>query len=142
MKSFKIIFCIFYNVKKILNLWRGAEKFLTQPIRQFIFLFVVWISETKLNDIIIQGFQTIVFIVIVIFTTFWPSSGVSGWTWEPIWNFKPHPLFNPQGSLALIPLTIIEYKCLVFLYCYSPAVRIEPETSRSLSLRSFGNQCL
>ena len=41
---------------------------------------------------------------------FWPSSGVSCRTREPTRNFKPHPLFNPLGSLALMPLTISEYK--------------------------------
>ena len=46
----------------------------------------------------------------------WPSSGVC-WTWETTQNFN---LFNPQGSLVQIPLTINRYKCLVFLYCYSP----------------------
>ena len=31
-------------------------------------------------------------------------------------------------------LAITEYKCYVFMYCYSPAVRIEPATSCGLSL--------
>ena len=53
---------------------------------------------------------------------------------KPTWNFEPHPLFNPQGSLVLIPLTITWYKSQVFLYRYSSAVRIEPVTSRWLSL--------
>ena len=37
------------------------------------------------------------------------------------------------GSPILILLAITEYKCKVFLYCYSPAVTIEPATSISLS---------
>ena len=39
-------------------------------------------------------------------------------------------------------LTITGYKCNVFLYCYLLAVRIEPATSRWLSLWSLGNQWL
>ena len=39
-----------------------------------------------------------------------PSSGVCQ-TQEPSWNFKQHPLLNPQGSPILIPLTITRYKC-------------------------------
>ena len=40
-----------------------------------------------------------------------PSSGVSNRTRGTTRNFKPRPLFNPLVLLALIPLTIIEYKC-------------------------------
>ena len=67
------------------------------------------------------------------------SSGVSCRNRKPTRNFKQRPLFNPRGSLPLILLTLTG---LVFLYCYSPAVRIEPATSRRLSLRSLGNQHL
>ena len=56
-----------------------------------------------------------------------PSSGV-------FIELEPAPLFNPRGSLVLIPLTITGYKCKIFMYCYSPTVRIEPTTSRWLSL--------
>ena len=64
---------------------------------------------------IVQGFQTIVFIVIVIFQRFGEyilhsSSGVCQ-TQKPPQNFEPPPLFNPRGSLVLIPLTINGYKC-------------------------------
>ena len=38
-----------------------------------------------------------------------PSLGVCQ-TREPTQNFKPRPLFNPRGSLALIPLAITRYK--------------------------------
>ena len=31
------------------------------------------------------------------------------------WNFEPWSLFNPWGSLALIPFTITRFKCWVFL---------------------------
>ena len=65
--------------------------------------------------------------------------GVSCRTQEATQNFEPRPSFNPRWSLALIPLTITEYK---FLHCFSSAVRTEPATSRWLSLRSLGNQCL
>ena len=61
-----------------------------------------------------------------------PSLGVC-WTREPSRNFELRPLLNPRGSPVLIPLAITGYKCQVFLYCYSPAVRIEPATSRWLS---------
>ena len=63
----------------------------------------------------------------------WPS-GVCQ-TRKPSLNFELCPLLNPQGgvSLVLIPLAITGYKCQVFLYCYSPTVRIEPATSRWLS---------
>ena len=61
-----------------------------------------------------------------------PSSGVCR-TRVPTRNFEPRPLFNPRGSLVLIPLTITGYKCKVFLYCYSPAFSIEHATSRWLS---------
>ena len=64
---------------------------------------------------------------------FRPSSGVYR-TREPTWNFEPRPLLNPRRSPILIPLAITGYKCKVFLYCYSPAVRIEPATSRWSSL--------
>ena len=39
-----------------------------------------------------------------------------------------HVLLSP----VLILLAITGYKCSVFLYCYSPAVKIEPATSRWL----------
>ena len=42
----------------------------------------------------------------------WPSSGISCQTHEPTWNFEPHPLFNPRGLLALIPLTITQLQML------------------------------
>ena len=65
---------------------------------------------------IIKGFQTIVFIfiVIVISTTFGryilqSSSGVSR-TLKPTWNFELHPLLNPQVSPVLILLAITGYK--------------------------------
>ena len=45
---------------------------------------------------IIKGFRTIVFIFIVISTTFQEPSG----------NFELHPLLNPRGSPVLIPLAI------------------------------------
>ena len=61
-----------------------------------------------------------------------PSSGVCR-TQEPSRNFEVHPLLNPRGLPVQIPLTITGYKCSVFLYCYSPAVRIEPATSRWFS---------
>ena len=48
-------------------------------------------------------------------------------------KFELHPLFNPQWSPVLIQLAITGYKFQVFLYCYSPAVRIKPATSRWLS---------
>ena len=87
---------------------------------------------------IIQGFRTIVFIIIVFPQRFGryvlrPSSGVCQ-TREPTRNFELRPLLNPRGSPVLIPFTITGYKCKVFMYCYSPAVRIEPATSRWLSL--------
>ena len=61
-----------------------------------------------------------------------PSSGVCR-TREPSRNFELRPLLNPRGSPVRIPLAITGYKCEVFQYCYSPAVRIEPATSRWLS---------
>ena len=76
----------------------------------------VW-QEDKLASIlfIIQRFWTIVFIFIVIFTTFWsicpPASGVSCQNLKPTQNFEPRPLFNPQELLAQISLTITRYKC-------------------------------
>ena len=62
----------------------------------------------------------------------WPNSYVC-WIWEPTWNFELCPLLNPRGSPVLIPLAITGYKCKVFLYFYSPAVRIGPSASRWLS---------
>ena len=97
-----------------------------------------WVNNSIQNNVfIVQGFRTIVFIFIIMFTTFRPiflqsSSGVC-WTQVPTRNFEPRPIFNPQGSLVLIPLIITAYKCLVFLYCCMPAVRIEPATSWWLS---------
>ena len=61
-----------------------------------------------------------------------PSSGICQ-TREPARNFELRPLLNPRGSSVLIPFVITRYKCLVFLYCYSPAIRFEPATSRILS---------
>ena len=57
----------------------------------------------------------------------WPSSGICR-TMESTQNFKLRLLFNPYGSLFLIPLTITGYKC------YYPAVRIELTTFRWVSL--------
>ena len=37
-------------------------------------------------------------------------------------NFEPCPLLNPLGSL--VPLIIAGFKWSLFLYCYSPAVRL------------------
>ena len=65
-----------------------------------------------------------------------PSSSVCR-TLEPTWNFELRLLLNPLLSPVLIPLAITEYKCYVFLYCYSPAVRIEPATSWWLSSRKL-----
>ena len=62
----------------------------------------------------------------------WPSSGVCR-TWEPTQNFEQCPLLNSRGSLVLIALAITRFKSWVFLYCYSPAVRSEPATSRWLT---------
>ena len=62
----------------------------------------------------------------------WPSSGVC-WTREPSQNFELRPLLNPWGLPVLILLVITGYRHKVFLYCYSPAVRIEPATSRWFS---------
>ena len=89
----------------------------------------MFISNINHFFFIIQGFQMFVFIFIVIFPIFQPmcpSLDISCQTWEFTWNFKPRPSFNPQWLLALILLTITGYKCYVFLYCYSPAVRIKP----------------
>ena len=61
-----------------------------------------------------------------------PSSSVCR-TRELSRNFELCPLLTPRGSHVLILLAITGYKCYVFLYCYLPAVRIEPETSRWLS---------
>ena len=69
---------------------------------------------------------------------FRPSWGVCR-TREPSRNFELRPLLNPQGSPVLIPLAKAWYKCSVFLYCYSPAVRIEPATSRWLSPEKLDN---
>ena len=63
---------------------------------------------------------------------FQPSAGACR-TREPSRNFELHLLLNPRGSPVPIPLAITGYKCKVFLYCYSPLVRIEPATSRWLS---------
>ena len=38
-----------------------------------------------------------------------PSSDVSCRTREPTRNFEPRPLFNPRGSLVLIPLQVYKY---------------------------------
>ena len=64
----------------------------------------------------------------------WPSSGVCR-TREPSRNFELRPLLNPWGSPVLIQVSITGYKCWVFLYCYSPAVRIEPATFRYFLLK-------
>ena len=73
---------------------------------------------------------------------FRPFSDVPCRTLEPTRNFEPRPSSNSRVSLAVIPLTITGYKGRVFLYCYSPALRIEPATSWWLSQRSLGNQRL
>ena len=54
-----------------------------------------------------------------------PSSSVCR-TREPSRNFELRPLLKPRGSPVLIPLAITGDKYYVFLYCYSPVVRIEP----------------
>ena len=65
---------------------------------------------------IIKGFRTIIFIFIVISTTFRPSSGVCR-TLEHSRNFELRLLLNPQGSPVLIPLakpgTSVKYSCIV-----------------------------
>ena len=61
-----------------------------------------------------------------------PFSGICR-TRELSRNFKARLLLNSRESPVMIPLAITGYKCKVFLYCYSPLVRIEPETSKWLS---------
>ena len=60
---------------------------------------------------IIKGFRTIVFIFIVISTTYWLSSGVCR-TREPTWNFELRLLMNPRRSPVLIPLAISRVQVL------------------------------
>ena len=63
---------------------------------------------------IIKGFQTIVFIFIVISSTFrsicppafFKCLSIAGTVTE-----LPSPLLNPRGLPVLIPLTITGYKC-------------------------------
>ena len=60
-------------------------------------------------------FRTVVFIFIVIFTTFRPLCPPTNFrffcrTKEPTWNFEPPPFFNLRGPLAQIPSTITRYK--------------------------------
>ena len=54
-----------------------------------------------------------------------------------ILNWRPLRATDPQVLLVLISLTITGYKCQVFLYGYTSAVRIEPITSRWLSPQNF-----
>ena len=53
---------------------------------------------------------------------FRPSSGVYYRARESTRNFEPCSLFNPRGSLALIPLNLCGYKVLSTLVVYSSAV--------------------
>ena len=64
-----------------------------------------------------------VFIFIDISSTFRPIF-LPAFFRESTRNFELGPLLNPRGSPVLIPLAITGYKGLVFLYCYSPAVKI------------------
>ena len=58
-----------------------------------------------------------------------PSSGVCQ-TREPTRNLKLHPLLKSRwGSPIQIPLSITVTSIKQFLYCYSPAIRIEPASS-------------
>ena len=64
---------------------------------------------------IIKDFRTIVFIFIVISTTFWPICPPAFFrclsnSGEPSRNFKLRLLLNPWGSPVLIPLAITGYK--------------------------------
>ena len=77
---------------------------------------------------IIKGFRTIVFIFIVISTTFRQICPPA--FFRCLLNSGT---FTELRTTSFIPLAITGYKCWVFLYCYSPVVRIEPATSRWLS---------
>ena len=87
---------------------------------------------------IIKGFRTIVFIFIVIYTTFLPIcppaffrylSNSGTYTELQTTSFIESTQFACSDSVC-------HNRMQVFLYCYSAAVRIEPATARRLSLRS------
>ena len=79
--------------------------------RTYILIIYEFLRQS-LMIFIIQDFWTIVFIPMVVFTTFFdrcglrPFSDLSCRTLEPTWNFN---LFNSSGSIALIPSTITGY---------------------------------
>ena len=81
-----------------------------------------------------MSFWTIVFIFIVISTTFRPICPLALFRYlSNSGTFKElrTTFFTEyRGSPVLIPFAIIGYKCKIFLYCYSPAVRVELATSR------------
>ena len=101
-------------------------------------LCIYYLSDIILSlDILTKySFRTIVFIFIVISTTFrsicppafFRCLSNSGTYTE----LRTTSFIESTGSLVLIPWGITGYKCKVFLYCYSPVVRIEPATSRWL----------
>ena len=77
---------------------------------------------------IIKGFRTIVFIFIVISTMFWPI--------YPLAVFRclsNSGTFTELWTTSFIESTGVACSDSIFLYCYSPAVRIEFTTSRWLS---------
>ena len=88
--------------------------------------------------VIVQGFRTIVFIFIVIFTTFRPIyfpaffrcylSNLVAYT-----ELRTTSFYNPLGSLALILLTIIGYKYSCIVTRLQPGVNLQPP--RRMSVR-------
>ena len=99
---------IFTSIKTdlLLRTSRGGDR-LMQRLTSHLF-------QIRLPLFIIKGFQTTVFILIVISTTFrsyvlWPSPGV-GRTREPTRNFELCPLLNSREWPVLIPSAITGYK--------------------------------
>ena len=102
--------------------------------------FAFWLSKflrQSLMIFIIKCFQTTVFIFIVISTTFWPIcppaffrclSNSATYT-----ELQTMSFIESTGITSSDSISHNRYKYLVFLYCYSPAVRTEPATSRWLS---------
>ena len=87
------------------------------PISQFVFGVFYFISTVSKDTVffIIKGFRTIVFIFIVIPTTFRPICPLAFFRYlsnsGTFRNFELHPLLISRGSPVLIPLAITGYKC-------------------------------
>ena len=118
------------STKLVINLYDRAKTktFTTEwstrrtvPLTINIHHSLVWIFETELDDFYYSGFSDYCL---------------------HLYCYIHNISASMSSGLLLILINITGYKCWVLLYCYLPAVMIEPATSRRFSIGSLRNQHL